>query len=133
MNTMKLATPLTSLFTLAVSATSFAPKASFLRRPMASIAGIGRGGGSSMNMSTEVSDDEYDLVVIGAGSGGVRASRISTGHGAKVAIIEGQLNHGPPNYSAVGGTCVNVSMIFVFFRQFQRRKSCLFYKFRCLK
>jgi glutathione reductase (NADPH) len=40
---------------------------------------------------------EYDLFVIGAGSGGVRASRIAAGHGAKVAVAE--------EYR-VGGTCV---------------------------
>jgi len=39
----------------------------------------------------------YDLVVIGAGSGGVRAARIAANLGAKVAIIE--------EYR-VGGTCV---------------------------
>jgi hypothetical protein len=49
--------------------------------------------------------DMYDLVVIGGGSGGVRASRISAGYGKKVAILEPQLQHGvPPNYSAIGGT-----------------------------
>ncbi len=40
---------------------------------------------------------DYDLFVIGAGSGGVRAARIASGHGAKVAIAE---EH------RVGGTCV---------------------------
>ena len=40
---------------------------------------------------------DYDLFIIGAGSGGVRAARISAGHGAKVAIAE--------EYR-VGGTCV---------------------------
>lgn len=40
---------------------------------------------------------DYDLFVIGAGSGGVRASRISSSLGAKVAIAE--------EYR-VGGTCV---------------------------
>ena len=40
---------------------------------------------------------DYDLFVIGAGSGGVRASRISAGHGANVAVAE---EH------RVGGTCV---------------------------
>ncbi len=40
---------------------------------------------------------DYDLFVIGAGSGGVRASRIASSHGAKVAIAE--------EYR-VGGTCV---------------------------
>jgi glutathione reductase (NADPH) len=40
---------------------------------------------------------EYDLVVIGGGSGGVRAARIAAGHGAKVAICE---------EFRYGGTCV---------------------------
>jgi glutathione reductase (NADPH) len=40
---------------------------------------------------------DYDLLVIGAGSGGVRAARIAAGHGAKVAVAE---EH------RVGGTCV---------------------------
>lgn len=40
---------------------------------------------------------KYDLVVIGGGSGGVRAARIAAGHGAKVAICE--------EYR-YGGTCV---------------------------
>jgi len=41
---------------------------------------------------------KYDLIVIGAGSGGVRAARIAANYGAKVLIAEG-LNY--------GGTCVN--------------------------
>ncbi len=40
---------------------------------------------------------DYDLFVIGAGSGGVRAARIAAGHGARVGICE---------QSRVGGTCV---------------------------
>ena len=40
---------------------------------------------------------DYDLIVIGAGSGGVRAARISAGYGAKVAVIEAD---------RPGGTCV---------------------------
>ena len=40
---------------------------------------------------------DYDLIVIGAGSGGVRAARIASSHGARVAIVE--------EYR-VGGTCV---------------------------
>jgi glutathione reductase (NADPH) len=44
-----------------------------------------------------MSDYDYDLFVIGAGSGGVRAARIAAGHGAKVAVAE--------EYR-VGGTCV---------------------------
>jgi len=40
---------------------------------------------------------DYDLITIGAGSGGVRASRIAAQHGAKVAVIE---------EDRPGGTCV---------------------------
>src|ERR1044071_9798522 len=40
---------------------------------------------------------DYDLFVIGAGSGGVRAANVAAGHGAKVAIAE--------EYR-IGGTCV---------------------------
>jgi glutathione reductase (NADPH) len=45
-------------------------------------------------MSTGIN---YDLLVIGAGSGGVRAARIASGLGARVAIVE---EH------RIGGTCV---------------------------
>lgn len=44
-----------------------------------------------------MSDYDFDLFVIGAGSGGVRAARISASHGARVAVAE--------EYR-VGGTCV---------------------------
>jgi glutathione reductase (NADPH) len=44
-----------------------------------------------------MANHDYDLFVIGAGSGGVRAGRIAAGYGAKVAIAE--------EYR-VGGTCV---------------------------
>ncbi|HKR23646.1 MAG TPA: glutathione-disulfide reductase [Allosphingosinicella sp.] len=40
---------------------------------------------------------DYDLIVIGAGSGGVRAARVAAAHGARVAVCE---EH------RVGGTCV---------------------------
>ena len=42
-------------------------------------------------------NNHYDLIVIGAGSGGVRAARIAANYGAKVAIVESV---------RVGGTCV---------------------------
>ena len=45
---------------------------------------------------------KYDLIVIGAGSGGVRAARIASVHGAKVAIVEN---------NRFGGTCVNVGCV----------------------
>jgi glutathione reductase (NADPH) len=44
-----------------------------------------------------VSEFDFDLFVIGAGSGGVRAARISAGYGARVAVAE---EH------KIGGTCV---------------------------
>lgn len=44
-----------------------------------------------------MSDHDFDLFVIGAGSGGVRAARIAASHGARVAVAE--------EYR-VGGTCV---------------------------
>jgi glutathione reductase (NADPH) len=43
------------------------------------------------------SSRDYDLLVIGAGSGGVRAARVAAAYGAKVAIAEEHL---------IGGTCV---------------------------
>jgi len=48
-------------------------------------------------MAAKAAEYGYDLFVIGAGSGGVRASRIAAGYGAKVAVAE--------EYR-VGGTCV---------------------------
>ena len=44
-----------------------------------------------------MSATDFDLIVIGAGSGGVRAARVAGGYGAKVAVIED---------FRVGGTCV---------------------------
>ena len=45
---------------------------------------------------------DYDLFVIGAGSGGVRAARMAAQYGAKVAVAEQQ---------HLGGTCVNVGCV----------------------
>ncbi|MEM8726926.1 MAG: FAD-dependent oxidoreductase, partial [Pseudomonadota bacterium] len=44
-----------------------------------------------------MADYDFDLFTIGAGSGGVRASRIAAAHGARVAVAE---------EFRVGGTCV---------------------------
>lgn len=44
-----------------------------------------------------MSNYDYDLITIGAGSGGVRASRLAASYGGRVAVIE---------ESRVGGTCV---------------------------
>ena len=57
---------------------------------------------------------DYDLFVIGAGSGGVRAANMASDHGVKVAIAEQRY---------LGGTCVNVGCVpkklFVYASQFQ--------------
>ncbi len=45
---------------------------------------------------------DFDLFVIGAGSGGVRAARFAAGFGARVAVAEGRY---------LGGTCVNVGCV----------------------
>lgn len=46
---------------------------------------------------TQEHDFDFDLITLGAGSGGVAASRRAALHGARVAVVEG---------SRVGGTCV---------------------------
>jgi len=51
---------------------------------------------------TAMKQYDFDLFVIGAGSGGVRASRISAGYGARVAVAEA---------SDLGGTCVNLGCV----------------------
>ena len=65
-----------------------------------------------MNMTNDTSkyaanassstDFDCDLLVIGAGSGGVRAGRFAAQRGARVIVVEG---------GALGGTCVNVGCI----------------------
>jgi glutathione reductase (NADPH) len=49
-----------------------------------------------------VKNFDYDLFVIGAGSGGVRAARMAAGFGARVAVAEDR---------SLGGTCVNVGCV----------------------
>lgn len=44
-----------------------------------------------------MADNHFDLFVIGGGSGGVRAARIASGHGARVGLAEDD---------RYGGTCV---------------------------
>jgi glutathione reductase (NADPH) len=50
----------------------------------------------------DVSNRDYDLFVIGAGSGGVRAARMAASFGARVAVAEDRY---------MGGTCVNVGCV----------------------
>lgn len=49
-----------------------------------------------------VTTEHYDLIVIGAGSAGVRAARMAAATGIKVAVVERQF---------LGGTCVNVGCV----------------------
>src|ERR1700720_2531240 len=46
--------------------------------------------------------DEFDIVVIGGGSGGLAAAQRAAEYGAKVAIVES---------GRLGGTCVNVGCV----------------------
>lgn len=45
---------------------------------------------------------DYDLFVVGAGSGGVRAADMASAHGARVAVAEER---------NLGGTCVNLGCV----------------------
>ncbi|MGH8797389.1 MAG: FAD-dependent oxidoreductase, partial [Caldimonas sp.] len=45
---------------------------------------------------------DFDLFIIGAGSGGVRAARLAAQRGVRVALAES---------AALGGTCVNLGCI----------------------
>ncbi|WP_106478195.1 glutathione-disulfide reductase [Phytohalomonas tamaricis] len=49
-----------------------------------------------------MADYDFDLFVIGAGSGGVRAGRMAASHGARVGMAEDRY---------LGGTCVNVGCV----------------------
>ncbi|MEX0615732.1 MAG: FAD-dependent oxidoreductase, partial [Methylophaga sp.] len=53
-------------------------------------------------MTSSIMQYDYDLLVIGAGSGGISTARRATENGAKVAICE---------QKALGGTCVNAGCI----------------------
>ena len=52
--------------------------------------------------SDPISEYDFDLFVIGVGSGGVRAARMSASYGARVATAEDKF---------MGGTCVNVGCV----------------------
>jgi glutathione reductase (NADPH) len=51
---------------------------------------------------SNVAEHDFDLFIIGAGSGGVRAARVAAGFGARVAVAEERY---------LGGTCVNAGCI----------------------
>jgi glutathione reductase (NADPH) len=62
----------------------------------------GAGAPSGRGQEARVSKFDFDLFVIGGGSGGVRAARMSAALGAKVALAE---------RARLGGTCVNVGCV----------------------
>ncbi len=53
-------------------------------------------------MKLSMTNDHFDYLVIGGGSGGVATARRAAGYGAKVAIVE---------KGSFGGTCVNVGCV----------------------
>jgi glutathione reductase (NADPH) len=59
-------------------------------------------GGRFRKGAQRMSEPNCDLFIIGAGSGGVRAARLSAGFGARVLVAE---------ESHLGGTCVNLGCI----------------------
>ena len=52
--------------------------------------------------SSSAASNAFDLVVIGAGSGGIATARRAAEYGAKVAVVE---------RAPLGGTCVNVGCV----------------------
>ncbi len=56
----------------------------------------------TMNHSTTTITRHFDLLVIGAGSGGIACARRAAYHGARVGIVE---------RGRLGGTCVNVGCV----------------------
>lgn len=49
-----------------------------------------------------MASENFDLIVLGAGSGGIAMAIRAARHGAKVAVLEP---------GALGGTCVNVGCV----------------------
>src|SRR5450759_123650 len=56
----------------------------------------------SSHGSNRMSERDFDLVVLGAGSGGIAMAIRAACHGARVAVLEP---------GALGGTCVNVGCV----------------------
>lgn len=53
-------------------------------------------------LSTSLFSQDYDLAVVGGGSGGIAAARRASSYGAKVVLVE---------KSKLGGTCVNLGCV----------------------
>ena len=56
----------------------------------------------------ELENYDYDLVVIGGGSGGLAASKRAADLGARVAVLDYVCPSPPGTTWGLGGTCVNV-------------------------
>eukprot|EP00240_Pyramimonas_obovata_P000499 CAMPEP_0118924054 /NCGR_PEP_ID=MMETSP1169-20130426/2354_1 /TAXON_ID=36882 /ORGANISM="Pyramimonas obovata, Strain CCMP722" /LENGTH=541 /DNA_ID=CAMNT_0006865135 /DNA_START=58 /DNA_END=1683 /DNA_ORIENTATION=+ len=66
-----------------------------------------RSGVRTFSVKASTEEYDYDLFCIGAGSGGVRATRMSTQYGAKVAVCEMPFSTiSSDTLGGVGGTCV---------------------------
>ena len=61
-----------------------------------------RGSAPGLSLGNTTMTYDFDLFVIGGGSGGVRCARIAAGHGARVGIAEER---------HWGGTCVNIGCV----------------------
>ncbi len=92
---------LSHLSTRLASCSSFVPRHISIYHTR-SVRAIGVRFATTMSYQASNHGFDYDLFVIGAGSGGVRAARIAATHGAKVAVAEND---------ALGGTCVNVGCV----------------------
>ena len=60
---------------------------------------------SNATTTSDTKDEEdydFDLLVIGAGSGGIASARRAASYGAKVGVVE---------KGRLGGTCVNVGCV----------------------
>lgn len=56
-------------------------------------------------------DHQYDLIVIGGGSGGLAAAKMAASHGKKVAVLDFVKPSPQGSTWGLGGTCVNVGCI----------------------
>ena len=66
---------------------------------------------TSISSSTDGQSYEYDLVVIGGGSGGLAAAKEAAQFGAKVAVLDFVKPTPIGTKWGLGGTCVNVGCI----------------------
>ncbi len=63
---------------------------------------------------------DYDLFVIGGGSGGLACAQAAANFGAKVALADYVKPSPPGSKWGLGGTCVNVGKIFQLKDAFQK-------------